>query len=81
MTTLGRVQRVLVSRFALREAEMTPGRPMESLGIDSLATLELVLDLEDEFGIRFPDLQPRVATLADLVGIVDRELARKGAPR
>ena len=80
MTTLGRVQQVLMSRFALREAEMTPGCPMESLGIDSLAALELALDLEDEFGIRFPDQRPPFATLADVVEIVERELARKGVP-
>jgi acyl carrier protein len=75
MTTLRRTQRLIARRLEIDERELAPGRQLQDLGIDSLAVLELLFDLEEEFGIRLPHEHARVATLGDVVVLVDRELA------
>ena len=77
MTTLQKTQQFLARRFALPEAEITPERTLESLGIDSLAALELLFEIEEQFGVRLPDGDPRVTTLGELVALVEREAARQ----
>ena len=79
MTTLQQTRSFLSRRLHVEERDLTPDRTLESLGIDSLAALELLFDLEDELGIRFPDGEPRMVTLGDLVARIDRELAMRPA--
>lgn len=77
MTTLEKTQRFLARRFAIGEGEITPERTLQSLGIDSLAALELLFDIEEEFGIRLSNDDQEITTLADLVVVVERELVRQ----
>ena len=77
MTTLQRTRRFVARRFEVDENEIKAESTLESLGIDSLATMELIFDIEDEFGIRMPQDHGRLATLGDLVLLLDRELARQ----
>lgn len=79
MTTLEKTQRFLARRFGITEGEITPERTLASLGIDSLAALELLFDIEDEFGIRLPHDEQEIATLADLVAVIERALERQCA--
>ena len=76
MSTLQRMRRFIARRFEIDEAEIQPESRLETLGIDSLATMELLFDIEDEFGIRMPENHGRIGTLGDLVAIVEREIAR-----
>lgn len=78
-TTLQRTQRLIARRLEIDERELDPGRTLASLGIDSLATLELLFDLENEFGFRIDQSDPRITTLDELVRFVDREVARQCA--
>ena len=77
MTTFQKTQRFLAQRFHLREAEITPDCTLQSLGIDSLAALELQFAIEDEFGIRLSHDHREFTTLRDLVDVVELELARQ----
>lgn len=79
MTTFEKTQQFLAHRFTLDESEITPERTLQSLGIDSLATMELVFELEDEFGITVPDGPQAIETLRDLVALIDRQLALQSA--
>lgn len=79
MTTLQRTQRFLARRFAIGEDEITPERTLQSLGIDSLAALELLFDIEEEFGIRLSHDDQEITTLSDLVVVIEQELARQCA--
>jgi acyl carrier protein len=48
------------------------------LGIDSMRTMELIADLEDELGIRFPDDElTQIASVRDLVTVVKRHAAAR----
>ena len=79
MTTLEKTQRFLARRFAISEGEITPERTLQSLGIDSLAALELLFDIEEEFGIRLSHDDQEITTLADLVVVIEQELVRQCA--
>ena len=79
MTTLQKMQRFLARRFAISEVEITSERTLQSLGIDSLAALELLFDIEEEFGIRLSHDDQEITTLGDLVVVVERELGRQCA--
>jgi acyl carrier protein len=79
MSTLRKTQQILARRFGLAEAEIRPVRSLQSLGIDSLAALELMFDLEDEFGISVPPDPQGIETVGELVAFVDRQLALRCA--
>ena len=54
-------------------ADITPASTFESLGIDSLDIVEMVMDLEDELGIEL-ELEEKVATIGELVAFVESKM-------
>ena len=72
MTTFERLQRLLERRLAIDAAATTPHTTLESLGLDSLARLELLFELEEAFGVRFSHDDHGVATLGDVVAALER---------
>jgi acyl carrier protein len=40
-------------------------------GIDSLALAEFLFDIEDHFGIQFPDTRADVSSMAGLAQVID----------
>ncbi|WP_160395205.1 phosphopantetheine-binding protein [Paenibacillus sp. MMS18-CY102] len=45
----------IISQYLEKADEIDPEEELVSLGLDSLKVINLVLDLEDAFGIEFPD--------------------------
>lgn len=74
MNTLDELGCLLVKRFGLGPQEVAPERTLRSLGIDSLAALELLFEIEAVFGITLPDAAEQAVTIGDIVGLVDHEL-------
>lgn len=85
MTTLGRLQALLVRDFELKPELLQPDATLEGMDIDSLRMIEILFCIEDEFKITVPaeqgELRQRVKTLGDLAGYIDELAAaqRKGA--
>ena len=51
-----RVKKIIGEQLGVEEDEITPEASfVEDLGADSLDTVELVMALEEEFGIEIPD--------------------------
>lgn len=51
-----RVKKIISEQLGVEEEEVTPeANFVEDLGADSLDTVELVMALEEEFGIEIPD--------------------------
>ena len=50
----------------------------EDMGADSLDIVELVMELEEEFGINIPDDQAeKIKTIGEAVDYIEREIAKK----
>ncbi len=51
-----KVKKIIAEQLGVDESEVTPDASfVEDLGADSLDTVELVMALEEEFGIEIPD--------------------------
>lgn len=51
-----RVKKIIIEQLGVDESEVTPDASfVEDLGADSLDTVELIMVLEEEFGIEIPD--------------------------
>ncbi len=79
MSTLERLQDLLVNNYGLPRARIVPEAQLESLGVDSLALIEIVFELEDEFGVRIDVDASHFKTVGDVVGHLDMLLAQRGA--
>lgn len=76
MTSLQMTQRFLARQLAIDEGEIKAESPFDRLGIDSLAKLELLFQVEDEFGIRFALDDERITTVGELAAVIDRQRTR-----
>ena len=52
-------------------SEITPVSTFESLGIDSLDIVEMVMDLESELGIELDMEDQKIATFGELAEFID----------
>jgi acyl carrier protein len=55
-------------------ADITPDSTFESLGIDSLDVIEIVMELEDELGIELDLGGEQVTTFQDLANLIESKL-------
>lgn len=55
-------------------SEITRDTTFESLGIDSLETVEMVMELEEELDAEL-ELDEKVATVGDLVAFIEKKMA------
>ena len=56
MAVADKVKSIIVEQLGVDEEEVTPDASfVDDLGADSLDTVELVMALEDEFGMEIPD--------------------------
>lgn len=67
-----KVKKIIVDQLGVDAAEVTPEASfIEDLGADSLDTVELVMALEEEFGIEIPDEEAeKIATVKDAVAYI-----------
>ena len=55
-------------------AEITPDATFESLGIDSLDVVEMIMDLECELGVELEMEDQKIATFQDLADFIESKL-------
>ena len=61
-------------QLELDASEITPESTFESLGIDSLDIVEMVMDLESELGIELDMEDQKIATFGELAAFVESKL-------
>jgi acyl carrier protein len=68
-----RVKDIIVEQLGVKPDQVTPeAKFIEDLGADSLDTVELIMALEEEFGIEVPDEQAeKLATVGDVVKYIE----------
>ena len=64
-----RVKNIIVDQLGVKPEQVTPeAKFIEDLGADSLDTVELVMALEEEFGLEIPDEEAeKILTVQDAV--------------
>ena len=72
MTTQEKVARVVVDQLGVKDQEVkSEARFIEDLGADSLDTVELVMALEESFGLEIPDEEAeKIKTVGDTVNYI-----------
>ncbi|HZT04403.1 MAG TPA: phosphopantetheine-binding protein [Steroidobacteraceae bacterium] len=82
MTTLERLSQILVQRYKLDPARLTPDQPLGELGIDSLGMVEMLFFIEEEFGVHLPSEGVTFGTLGEAVKYIDELItSQKATPR
>ncbi len=68
-----KVKQIIVDKLGVDESEVTPEASFTNdLGADSLDTVELIMELENEFNISIPDDQAeQIQTVADAIKYVE----------
>ena len=64
----------VAKQLELDVAEITPDSTFESLGIDSLDIVEMIMDLEGELGIELDMEDQKIATFQELADFIDSKL-------
>ena len=77
-STFERLSAILMRDYKLQPDRLTLDAPLESLGIDSLGTVELLWNIEDAFQIKLPPDPVDLQTLRDVVRYVDELIALQG---
>ena len=61
-------------QLELDPAEITPESTFESLGIDSLDIVEMIMDLESDLGIELEIEDQKIATFQELAEFIDTKV-------
>ena len=68
-----KIAKLLAGHFNIDESAVTPETTFESLGIDSLDTVELVMQLEEELGMEL-ELDRKLETVGELTRFIESKL-------
>ncbi len=68
-----KVKKIIIEQLDVEEASVAPdAKFIEDLGADSLDTVELVMALEEEFGIEIPDEDAeKIVTVKNAVDYIE----------
>ena len=69
---------VLSEKYDVPREAISPEATLTELGLDSLTIVELLFDVEDEFGIEIPEERATFQTLAEAAALVDELVQAKG---
>jgi acyl carrier protein len=71
-----RVKKIIAEQLGVEEDEVNPeSHFVEDLGADSLDTVELVMALEEEFGIEIPDEDAeKIATVQNAIDYISERV-------
>ena len=78
MTPYAFLADVLSKKYDVDPDAISPEATLTELGLDSLTIVELLFDVEDEFGIEVPEERATFETLAEAAALVEELLQAKG---
>lgn len=79
MAVMDRVKTIIAEQLGVKPEEVTPQASfVDDLGADSLDTVELVMALEEEFGIEIPDEDAeKMTTVGEAIKYIEEKSASK----
>jgi len=80
MATEEKIKSIIAEQLGVKPEEVTPAASfIDDLGADSLDTVELVMALEEEFGIEIPDEDAeKMTTVGDAMKYIEEKTAKTG---
>ena len=78
VTTQDKIRSLIASKLGLDENEITPDKNLSNdLGADSLDVVELSMDLEREFNLKFEDSDTeKIQTVEDLYKLIEEHISK-----
>lgn len=79
MSLQDKVRSIIAEQLGVKPEEVTPqAKFIDDLGADSLDTVELVMALEEEFGIEIPDEEAeKLVTVGDAMKYIEEKAGQK----
>ena len=79
MDTRSRITKIIKEQLGVEESEVKPEASfVDDLGADSLDTVEILMAIEEEFGIEIPDEDAENAkTVEDVTSYINKHLKKK----
>ena len=79
MAVAEKVKKMIVEQLGVSESEVVPeAKFIDDLGADSLDIVELVMALEDEYGIEIPDEDAeKIETVGDAVKYIEEHMKKE----
>lgn len=78
MSSLEELQTLIHAKYGIAAEQLDPNTSMREQGIDSLALVEFLFDVEEKFKVSF-ESNPDVDTLAGLARLIDELRAAQTA--
>ena len=80
MAAVEKVKSIIAEQLGVKPEEVTPEASfIDDLGADSLDTVELVMALEEEFGVEIPDEDAeKMNKVSDAIKYIEDKVAAKG---
>lgn len=81
MSVQEKVRGIIAEQLGVKPEEVTPQASfIDDLGADSLDTVELVMALEEEFGIEIPDeAAEKLVTVGDAIKYIEEKAGQKAS--
>ena len=81
MSMQEKVRSIIAEQLGVKPEEVTPeAKFIEDLGADSLDTVELVMALEEEFGLEIPDEEAeKLVTVGDATKYIEEKAGQKSS--
>jgi len=79
MAVAEKIKSIISEQLGVKQEEVTPEASfIDDLGADSLDTVELVMALEEEFGIEIPDEDAeKITTVGDAIKYIEEKAGNK----
>ena len=72
---LEKIAAILADHVDCDASTITADTTLESLGIDSLDTVEMVMELEEEFDIEL-EIEEKLTTVGEMVALIEEKLGK-----
>tara|TARA_A100001011_G_scaffold378167_1_gene442648 strand:- start:2021 stop:2254 length:234 start_codon:yes stop_codon:yes gene_type:complete len=74
MSTFNKIKEVIIDKLGVEESAITKeAHFVDDLGADSLDTVELIMEFEEEFGIEIPDEDAeKITTVANALEYIEK---------
>ncbi|MEW5826739.1 MAG: acyl carrier protein [Candidatus Bipolaricaulota bacterium] len=82
MSDIGdKVKAIICDQLMVDASEVSDASSfVEDLGADSLDTVELIMEFEDEFGVEIPDEEAeKISTVGEAISFLEKLLAKKAS--